>query len=45
MNLNIDEIHEPLNRLKLFNITDDDPLKVLIEKADNFVSEANDVSA
>ncbi|WP_318477772.1 AAA family ATPase [Photobacterium leiognathi] len=45
VNLNIDEIHEPLNRLKLFNITDDDPLKILIEKADNFISEANDVSA
>ncbi|WP_270671871.1 AAA family ATPase [Aeromonas sp. QDB17] len=37
VNKNKEEIHEPLERIKRFNITDDDPLKLLINRADEFI--------
>lgn len=43
VNNNINDIYEPLARVKRFNITDDDPLKILIVKADELIMEAGHV--
>ncbi|WP_421193707.1 AAA family ATPase [Aeromonas enteropelogenes] len=36
-NLNAGEIYAPLERIKRFNITDDDPLKLIITRAEEFI--------
>ncbi|MCM0151719.1 AAA family ATPase [Photobacterium galatheae] len=36
---NPDEIIEPLERIKRFNITDEDPLSLVITRAENFIKE------
>ncbi|WCH29181.1 AAA family ATPase [Aeromonas salmonicida] len=43
VNPNINDIYAPLERIKRFNITDDDPLKLLIERADSFIKETGSV--